>query len=244
MSIQIALQESVLAQFPDTQVHALLAEGLDQLANPGSGQAPIDEAAAYLAAHGPAPAELSQHPAIQGWREAFKAQGLKPSDYPSSVEALARRALKQGPPRTGIPAVDLYNAASIRCLAPVGACDPDKLARPEMVLRAGQPDTDWFEPLGGPSSRIKPSSDVIVYASGHTVLCWAFNFRDSAETALDETSVRGLFVSESVTEDQHDRSADALDWLAHVFAERRLECSGPLVLSRAEPRAELPPRSI
>jgi DNA/RNA-binding domain of Phe-tRNA-synthetase-like protein len=243
MSIQIALEQSVLERFPGVQVRALLAEGLEQLPEQGSGGSPIDDAAAYLAEHGPAPADLSQHPAIRGWREVFKAQGLKPSDYPSSVEALARRALKQGPPGTGIPAVDLYNAASIRHLAPVGACDPDKLARPEMLLRAGQPDTDRFEPLGGPSSRIKPSSEVIVYASGHTVLCWAFNFRDSAETALDETSVRGLFVSESVTDDQHDRSANALDWLAHVFVERRLKCSGPLVLSQYEPRAELPPRS-
>jgi DNA/RNA-binding domain of Phe-tRNA-synthetase-like protein len=243
MSIQIALEQSALARFPDVQVRALLAEGLDRLSDPGGSHAPIDDAAAELAAHGPAVGDLAQHPAIRGWREAFKAQGLKPSDYPSSVEALARRALKQGPPRTGVPAVDLYNAASIRCLAPVGACDPDKLPRAEMALRAGQPETDRFEPLGGPSSRIKPSSEVIVYASGDTVLCWAFNFRDSAETALDAASVRGLFVSESVTHDQHDRSADALDWLAGAFAARGIECSGPRLLSQAEPRAELPPRS-
>jgi DNA/RNA-binding domain of Phe-tRNA-synthetase-like protein len=237
--MRLALDDSVLAGFPEVQVRALLADGLTRLSDPAAGQSPIDDAAAYLAAHGPAPADLAQHAAIQGWREAFQAQGLKPSDYPSSVEALARRALKQGPPRTGIPAVDLYNAASIRCLAPVGACDPGKLPRTDMVLRAGQPETDRFEPLGGPSSRIKPSSDVMVYASGDTVLCWAFNFRDSAETALAETSARGLFVSESVTADQHDRSADALDWLAGMFADRGIATTGPAVLSRAAPTAEL-----
>lgn len=60
------------------------------------------------------------HPRIKVWREAFNKLGISASKYYSSIESLLRRALKGGPfPRIN-PMVDLYNAASLKHLVPIG----------------------------------------------------------------------------------------------------------------------------
>ncbi len=69
-----------------------------------------------------------EHSRIAPWRQAFKALGLSPQQYQSSIEALAHRALSgKGLPRI-LPLVDLYNALSLRYLIPMGGHDLETIA--------------------------------------------------------------------------------------------------------------------
>jgi hypothetical protein len=56
---------------------------------------------------------LGDDPGIAGWREAFRLQGLKPSRYRTSPEALARRVLRGDRIQTTLPVVNAYNAVSV-----------------------------------------------------------------------------------------------------------------------------------
>src|SRR5215469_5029787 len=68
------------------------------------------------------------HPRIAPWRESFTRMGVSGKQFPSSAEALLRRALKGGEPFRINPLVDWYNAISLRHLVPAGGFDLDDLA--------------------------------------------------------------------------------------------------------------------
>jgi DNA/RNA-binding domain of Phe-tRNA-synthetase-like protein len=59
---------------------------------------------------------------------------------------------------------------------------------------------------------------VAVYAAGSTVVCWAYNCRDSRDTCLTAETDVALFVGEAVTARQHDALRTALDDLAGRLA--------------------------
>jgi DNA/RNA-binding domain of Phe-tRNA-synthetase-like protein len=153
---------------------------------------------------------VADHPLVKAWREAIAACGLKPSTYKSSPEQLARRTLKSGPVRTGLALVDLYCEVATRHLAPLGGYDVDRLPPADPIeLRLARPETDVFVPLGGGDMPMTPA--VAVYAAGSTVLCWAYNCRDSRETCLTEDTDTGLFLGEAVTARQQEALQTALD---------------------------------
>jgi DNA/RNA-binding domain of Phe-tRNA-synthetase-like protein len=73
---------------------------------------------------------LAERPRIKSWREAYRAFGAKPSEFRSSIEALARRALRNEPPPSINALVDIGTLVSLRHLTPVGghaidACTTD-----------------------------------------------------------------------------------------------------------------------
>ena len=65
---------------------------------------------------------ISQHPVIQSWRKAYTRFGGS-SSYRSSIEALAKRALKGDVLPEINPLVDCYNLTSLKYMMPVGGED-------------------------------------------------------------------------------------------------------------------------
>ena len=63
---------------------------------------------------------VTDHPHIHCWREAYRSFGAKPKKYLSSIENLVRRTLEGEPIRPILPLVDIYNAVSLEHLLPVG----------------------------------------------------------------------------------------------------------------------------
>lgn len=173
---------------------------------------------------------VADHPLVRDWRTAIAACGLKPSTWKSSPEQLARRTLKSGPVRTGLALVDLYCEVATRHLAPLGGYDVDRLPAQPISLRLAQ-ESDTFVPLGGGDM---PSTDkVAVYAAGSTVLCWAYNCRDSRETCLTEDTDTGLFLGEAVTARQRGALRIALADLAGRLSAAGARV-GPMVFADAE----------
>jgi DNA/RNA-binding domain of Phe-tRNA-synthetase-like protein len=203
----VLIAGEIAGRHPEILVGGLLASGLRGVTPP-----PLPEDTAQALVGQDVTIELvADHPLIKDWRSAIAACGLKPSTYKSSPEQLARRTLKSGPVQTGLPLVDLYCEVATRHLAPLGGYDVDRLPPDPIVLRLARPD-DTFVPLGGGDMPL--TDQMVVYAAGSTVLCWAYNCRDSRETCLtDETEV-GVFFGEAVTVRQHEALRGALEELA------------------------------
>ena len=212
----VVIAGEIAGRHPDILVGGLLATNLRAAAATVAAQPFPEDTAKALVDQDVTLELVADHPLVKDWRAAIAACGLKPSTYKSSPEQLARRTLKSGPVRTGLPLVDLYCEVATRHLAPLGGYDVDRLPADDIELRLARPDGDTFAPLGGGDM---PLTDrVAVYASGSTVLCWAYNCRDSRETCLTDDTDTGLFLGEAVTARQHQALRAAFDDLAGRLA--------------------------
>lgn len=222
--LSLEISEQIGERHPDILVGGMLVTGLLAAAVVVADQPfPTDTAKALL--NQDVTIELvADHPLVRDWRTAIAGCGLKPSTYKSSPEQLARRTLKIGPVRSSLPLVDLYCEVATRHLAPLGGYDVGRLPSGELQLRLADAASDTFNPLGGRNGDMAPSDRVVVYADGSTVLCWAYNCRDSRDTCLTAETDVGLFLGEAVTARQHEALRTALADLAE-----RLHAAGAIV---------------
>jgi DNA/RNA-binding domain of Phe-tRNA-synthetase-like protein len=195
--MEFQVEPEVFARFPGMRLAVAVGDGADTL----TGRPAVDarwraawrDAAAATAAHG----NPQSHPRVRPWRERFRAMGVSAKDYPSSVEALLRRALKGGEPFQVNPLVDFYNTVSLEHVVPVGGFDLAALRGPlELRLtRAG----DTFAALDDRTALAVPPGEV-AYADGGTVLTRHFVWRQ-ARTGLIAPGTRSfLLVSEILAE--------------------------------------------
>jgi len=207
-----SIDRAVIDRHPDLLVGGFRASGLRAAAEACGDPAPVFAAARQaLSEAGVTLHNLVEQPQIAAWRSAIGACGLRPSRYRSSAEQLARRVLKDGAVHTPLPLVTLYCAVSAHHLAPLGAYDLSRLPELSIVLRECDPATDAFLPLGGNPEDMPLQPEVVVYASGDRVLCWAYNVRDSRETGLTDETDEGLFLGEAVERSQHEPLRNALE---------------------------------
>jgi DNA/RNA-binding domain of Phe-tRNA-synthetase-like protein len=214
VSRKVRIAGEIAGRHPDVLVGGFMAAGLRAAAAVVADQPFPTDTAQALVSQDVTIELVADHPLIKAWREAIAACALKPSTYKSSPEQLARRTLKSGPVRTGLAVVDLYCEVATRHLAPLGGYDLDRLPAADVPveLRLARPETDVFVPLGGGDMPMTPA--VAVYAAGSTVLCWAYNCRDSRETCLTEDTDTALFLGEAVSVRQQEALRTALDDLA------------------------------
>jgi DNA/RNA-binding domain of Phe-tRNA-synthetase-like protein len=232
-SFSVSIAGEIAERHPDILVGGLLASNLRATAA-AVAAAPFPEDTAQALVNQDVTIELvADHPLVRDWRTAIAACGLKPSTYKSSPEQLARRTLKSGPVRTGLALVDLYCEVATRHLAPLGGYDVERLPATEIELRLARGD-DSFSPLGGGDMPL--TDKVAVYAAGATVICWAYNCRDSRETCLTEDTDTGLFLGEAVTARQHVALRIALADLAGRLAAAGAEVGSVVFADRENPR--------
>lgn len=219
--MQQVIAGEIAVRHPEILVGGLLASNLRATASALAAAPFPDDTEQALISQDVTLELIADHPLIKDWRSAISACGLKPSTYKSSPEQLARRTLKSGPVRTGLALVDLYCEVATRHLAPLGGYDTGRLPAALIELRLGR-SNDSFSPLGGGGM---PLSDrVAVYGSGSTVICWAYNCRNSRDTCLTEDTHTGLFLGEAVAARQHGALRNALADLAG-----RLTAAGAVV---------------
>jgi DNA/RNA-binding domain of Phe-tRNA-synthetase-like protein len=128
---------------------------------------------------------ITEHPRIKAWREAYRVFGAKPSEFRSSVEAMARRALR-GDELPSINAlVDIGNIVSLQHLVPVGGHSMDDLTQ-DISLRLARGDED-FIPFGTSESE-HPLPGEVIFVEGRTVLTRRWTWRQANHTlTLPET---------------------------------------------------------
>ena len=128
---------------------------------------------------------LAEQPRIKPWRVAYKAFGAKPSEFRSSVEAMARRALRNEHLPSISSLIDIGNLVSLQHLVPVGGHSMDELTQDiELRLATGE---ESFNPFG--STEIEhPLPGEIIFAEGNTVLTRRWTWRQANHTlTLPET---------------------------------------------------------
>jgi DNA/RNA-binding domain of Phe-tRNA-synthetase-like protein len=182
--------------FPEARVALVVVRGAD---NRKREEAPfalfLREAQANAATKlqgGP----LAEHPRIRCWREAYRAFGAKPKDSPSSIENLARRALKGEPLRPINPLVDLYNVVSLRHLLPAGGEDLDAVEGDILLTRATE-DEAKVKLLGEAEERA-PKPGEVLYKDARGAICRRWNWKEAERTKLTENTRNAILVLEAI----------------------------------------------
>lgn len=149
---------------------------------------------------------IAEHPRIKSWREAYRAFGTRPSEFRSSIEALARRALR-GELLPSINAlVDIGTLLSLRHLAPVGGHAIDVLAG-NIALRPAN-GNEVFIPMGGGEPET-PLPGEIIFTEGDRILTRRWTWRQSNHT-LTELTTREIEFNVDALPPVHESEVEAI----------------------------------
>ena len=200
---------AIWEQFPQYCLRVVYAFGVNNGPSDSDSRADLlDAASSAMAVLGSA--RPSDHPHVAAWRKAYAAFGAKPSHFPSSIESLLRRSLKEG--AGGIPGinrlVDLYNALSLTHVIPVGGEDLDRVVgTPTLRFARGDEPFDLPDHHGGMPSF--PTFGEVVWADGAGVTCRNWNWRQGRRTRLTERTSNAYFILEGLAPACIDEHLDA-----------------------------------
>jgi len=181
----------IFARFPDVFIAVVAADDVPNGAPVAAVEAELRmaerEAHERLTETG---VDLQAHPFIARWRDAFRAAGINPNKYRSSVEALLTRVQKGSGLPALSPAVDLANVVSLRSWLPAGAHDVDALADTLEVRVASAGET--FHPIGGSIPEAVEAGE-IVYADARAVRTRRWIWRQGNGAKVTAASRRIFF---------------------------------------------------
>lgn len=204
---RLILEQSIFELFPQVRVCGLVIGELDNSTTAGGAEL-LDEACREAASRlGEAP--FGESPFFAPWRAAYRSFRA-PKGNRSSVEALARRAVKgKGMPSIN-PLVDIYNAASLKFLFPCGAEDLDTVVGDVRLTRASGGEA--FLPLGA-EEEAPPREGEVVYLDDRGAICRCWNWREADRTKLTAGTSRALLCLESLAPDRDEELHRALAFL-------------------------------
>jgi DNA/RNA-binding domain of Phe-tRNA-synthetase-like protein len=180
--------------------------------------------------------EIADHPRIRNWRDAFRSLGIKPAEFRSSIEAMARRAAKGNQLPSINALVDIGNIISLRYLIPAGGHALDNV-KSEITLRPASGD-EVFVPFGSDVAE-HPEPGEIIFTEGNAVLTRRWVWRQSNHTLTEigtrfiEFNLDGLPPVDITVIRQ---AGDDLAVLVNRFCGGRTEIS---LLSMQNPRVEI-----
>lgn len=212
--MDLTIDEDIFERFPDLHVGALVLTGVDNSGAPPAVTDLHSTTCAGLAAQ--AREAVLGDPRILAWRDIYRAMGVHPRKFRSSVEALTRRVLSSGALPRISSVVDIYNAASVRYLLPFGAFDASAI---EGALRVRtSPGDEDFTPLGSDETEHTDAGEVI-YSDDDRVLTRRWNHRDCDQTKVTEASTDVVVVGEAATRELVPVLEEALSFLATTLQE-------------------------
>ncbi len=194
MNIHYTISKDVFTKFPGFLRGVVLAYGVQNGESPDELVTSLHMAENALCGR-VNPDNLMSEARLSSWREAYRAAGIKPSEFRPSVEALARRVLRKDALPSINTMVDIGNVVSIRNLVPIGAHAIDVLTQDiEVRYASGE---EVFEPFGSDTVE-HPLPGEIIFVEGNTVLTRRWTWRQSKhtlvvpETRAVEINVDGL----------------------------------------------------
>ncbi|MEV2211651.1 phenylalanine--tRNA ligase beta subunit-related protein [Streptomyces sp. NPDC050997] len=194
--IAFRIAPAVADAFPDTLIALVTATGLRGREPWPHTTAALEDLERHLADGTTWHPADETDPRIEAWHTAYRSFGTNPRRIRPSVDALGRRLAKKGSlPRIN-PAVDSYNAVSVRHGLPAGAFDLDHVTGDVDIRYADG--TEEFTPLGEPDTVENPKAGEIIYADTTGVLTRHWNHRDAHRTRVTEDSAHVVFVLETL----------------------------------------------
>lgn len=193
----------------------------------------------YVAAHSRVAAQRggaeSELPAIQAWRRAFAAMGLKPTQYRCASESLLRRFRKEGSLPSLHPLIDLCNAVSLEYAIPVAVFDVSRIAgHLEVRYATGE---EVYTTFGGDHEQPAPGEVVFADAEGRAHARRWTN-RQSGHSAVRADTGSVLIVAEAL----HDGASSDVERLMSTLAEEVAAvwpvAAKAVILSESSPRVD------
>ncbi|WP_405896227.1 phenylalanine--tRNA ligase beta subunit-related protein [Streptomyces sp. NBC_00727] len=215
------ISPAVADAFPDTLIAVVTAHGLRGTEPWPRTTTAVEDLEQELAVGTWQPADESD-PRIEAWHTAYRSFGTNPRRVRPSVDALGRRLAKKGTlPRIN-PAVDSYNAVSVRHGLPAGAFDLDRVTGDVDIRYADGSET--FTPLGEPDTVEHPKPGEIIYTDSTDVLTRHWNHRDAHRTRVTDASTHVAFVLETL---DATRDGDLLKSAAAELQSMLIPHAGP-----------------
>ena len=193
--MRFRIAAKIFEDFPEVRVGVVTARGLD---NPGGDPAitkDVREAETALV-ESFREGHVTEHPRIASWREAYRKFGAKPKKHLSSIESLARRALKGDTLRSINKLVDIYNVVSLRHVVPVGGEDLDRIEGDIVLIRASESEAPVK--LLGEAEERPPAAGEVIYSDDRGAICRRWNWKEADRTKLTEDTRRAVLVIESL----------------------------------------------
>jgi DNA/RNA-binding domain of Phe-tRNA-synthetase-like protein len=176
--LHYSIADEIFARFPGYARGVVLAYDVTNGDSPGEIVSLLREAEASV--HNQLKIEtIAEHPRIKSWREAYRSFGARPAEFRSSIEAMARRALRNDPLPSINALVDIGNALSLRHLIPTGGHAIDVLTQ-DISLRLAKGD-ETFTPFGSDQAE-SPLPGEIILAEGNVVLTRRWTWRQANHT--------------------------------------------------------------
>lgn len=129
--------------------------------------------------------DLAEHPRMVSWRKAYRAFGAKPTKFRPSMEAMARRVLKQQEIPSISALVDIGNIVSLRFLVPAGGHAIDVMEH-DIALRPAAGDEEFV--AFGSDEVENPTKGEIILVEGKTVLTRRWTWRQANHTLVLPTT--------------------------------------------------------
>jgi len=224
--VNIHCNEELFDRFPSATIHGMVVELVNCVTMTDANDWKR-RAAEAVSQSGVSIELLSEHPVMRDWRSSYKAFGLKPSKYRSSIEQLYRRALKGNLIETAIPLVNIYSYISIISMAPMGGYDLIEI-KGDVEVRLTI-EGEEFSGLGG-TEPIKTQAGVVAYSDAQGIICWGWNYRDCDRTCLRDKTTKAIFFADSCSESNRKMAETALDLLEWFFRDKSCSISSRFTL--------------
>lgn len=191
--MRFEVDKNIFDSFPGMRIVTVVAQDIPASVDEGKIQEALKEAWKSAGEACLEYGNAQSHPFIKPWGERMKAVGVPRKKFPSSIEALVRRAGKGGDPVSIIPVVDFYNSISLKYLVPAGGYDIDAL-RNDMRLRFSE-EGDTFHAMDS-DEEIPVTEGEVSYADGKVIITRHFIWKQSRHAILTPESRNIFFVSE------------------------------------------------
>jgi len=234
--LQFRIAPTIFEDFPEVRIGVVTAQGLDNHGSDPAITSQVREAETALVESFRV-GNVTEHPRIAPWREAYRKFGAKPKKHLSSIESLARRAIKGDTLRSINKLVDIYNVVSLRHIVPVGGEDLDRIEGGIVLIHAR--DNEAPVRLLGEADERSPSSGEVIYKDDRGAICRRWNWKEADRTKLTEDTRRAVLVIESLPPVAGDELEKAVDDLADLI---QRHCGGETVttiLDRERPETGL-----
>jgi DNA/RNA-binding domain of Phe-tRNA-synthetase-like protein len=237
--MQFRITPPISAKFPELFVNLSIVTGF----NNKPAQSVADEILTFLRssedglrARFSAKDELYADPYVVAYFELFQSFGVNPRRVKPSHVALAERVVKGGSLPDISPAVNLYNAFSVRYLVPFGGENLDKVDEFfEMTIARG--DEAWTGI--GETEPISPIRGDVIWQDASEVSTISLNHRQCEKTKLTQDTVNSYFICEGLSGVNKDHIATVTKEFLERFTHYLGGESHQYLLTAEEPVATL-----
>ncbi len=214
--IPFRYSEDILAAFPETRGGVIHVIGL------ANGETPPQLLARYQTEQERARERIGTRPlsdiaSLAAWRRTFSAFGVKPTQYRSAAEALARRLTKQGSIPSINLAVDLANLVSIRYQLPVAVFDQGSVTGITTVRFADG--SEQFTDLGSDTTSNPQAGEVVFVDEAGLVSARRWCWRQSDQSAARSSTVEAVITVEGQHDEAESDVASATSDLMELLGE-------------------------